>query len=171
MAIHTGLILKADSPEEVLGVMAHELAHVEEQHSMRNLVEMVGLYALVSTFFGDVSGVAAILVNNAPFLLSMKFSRDHEHEADTVGFEYLMRANIDPRGLVSFFEKIKKESEESNLPDMDDALNVLSTHPATDKRIKSLKLLIQERGRPEHYRKFNLDFSEFQKKLRDHLDQ
>ena len=171
MAIHTGLILKADSPEEMLGVMAHELAHVQEQHSMRNLVEMVGLYALVSTFFGDVSGVAAILVNNAPFLLSMKFSRDHEHEADAVGFEYLMRANIDPRGLVSFFEKIKKESEESGLPDMDGALNVLSTHPATDKRIKSLKLLIQEKGRSGPYRIFNLDFSEFQKKLRDHLNQ
>ena len=171
MAIHTGLILKADSPEEVLGVMAHELAHVQEQHSMRNLVEMVGLYALVSTFFGDVSGVATILVNNAPFLLSMKFSRDHEHEADAVGFEYLMRANIDPRGLVSFFEKIKKESEASNLPDMDGALNVLSTHPATDKRIKSLKLLIKEKGRRGPYRKFNLDFAEFQKKLRDHLNQ
>ena len=171
MAIHTGLILKADSPEEVLGVMAHELAHVQEQHSMRNLVEMVGLYALVSTFFGDVSGVAAILVNNAPFLLSMKFSRDHEHEADAVGFEYLIRANIDPRGLVSFFEKIKEESEESNLPDMDGALNVLSTHPATDKRIKSLKSLIQEKGRSGPYRKFNLDFKEFQKKLRDHLNQ
>ena len=88
-----------------------------------------------------------------------------------VGFEYLMRANIDPRGLVSFFEKIKKESEESHLPDMDGALNVLSTHPATDKRIKSLKLLIQEKGRSGPYRKFNLDFMEFQKKLRDHLNQ
>ncbi|HCE04796.1 MAG TPA: peptidase M48, partial [Verrucomicrobiales bacterium] len=42
MAIHTGLILKAESAEEVLGVMAHEMAHVELQHSMRNLVEMVG---------------------------------------------------------------------------------------------------------------------------------
>ena len=85
MAIHTGLILKAESAEEVLGVMAHEMAHVELQHSMRNLVEMVGLYGIISAVLGDVSGIAAILVNNAPYLMQMKFSRDHEREADAMG--------------------------------------------------------------------------------------
>jgi predicted Zn-dependent protease len=170
MAIHTGLILKAERPEEVLGVMAHELAHVEMQHSMRNLVEMVGMYAVISALFGDVSGIAAILVNNAPFLLQMKFSRDHEREADEKGFEYLTKANIDPRGLMEFFEKIQKEHDKSGMPDMDGALSVLTTHPATDERINNLKRLINSQNNSGAYRKFDLDFKGFQERLRNRLN-
>ena len=170
MAIHTGLILKAERPEEVLGVMAHELAHVEMQHSMRNLVEMVGMYAVISALFGDVSGIAAILVNNAPFLLQMKFSRDHEREADEKGFEYLSKANIDPRGLMEFFERIQQEHDESGMPDMDGALSVLTTHPATDERINNLNRLINSRKKSGPYRKFDLDFKGFQEKLRNQLN-
>jgi len=170
MAIHTGLILKAERPEEVLGVMAHELAHVELQHSMRNMVEMVGMYAVISALFGDVSGIAAILVNNAPFLLQMKFSRDHEREADEKGFEYLTHANIDPRGLMEFFEKIRQEHDASGMPDMDGALSVLTTHPATDERIRNLNRLIHSQKNLGSYRKFDLDFNLFQEKLRDRLN-
>ena len=73
---------------------------------------MVGLYGITSAVLGDVSGIAAILVNNAPYLMQMKFSRDHEREADATGFQYLMKANIDPRGMVAFFETIQKEHDE-----------------------------------------------------------
>ena len=168
MAIHTGLLLKAEAPEEILGVMAHELAHVEMQHSMRNLVEMLGLYAVISAVFGDVSGTAAILVNNAPYLLKMKFSRDHEREADARGFEYLMKAKLDPRGLVEFFRKIQQES---STPNMEGALSILSTHPATDERINSLRKLIEQKGGAGPYRKIDLDYGAFQERLRTHLTQ
>ena len=168
MAIHTGLLLKAEAPEEILGVMAHELAHVEMQHSMRNLVEMLGLYAVISAVFGDVSGTAAILVNNAPYLLKMKFSRDHEREADARGFEYLMKAKLDPRGLVEFFRKIQQES---STPNMEGALSILSTHPATDERINSLRKLIEQKGGQGPYRKIDLDYGAFQERLRTHLTQ
>jgi len=171
MAIHTGLILKAERPEEVLGVMAHELAHVEMQHSMRNLVEMVGMYAVISAVFGDVSGIAAILVNNAPFLLQMKFSRDHEREADEKGFDYLMKSNIDPRGLVGFFNKIQHEHDESGMPDMDGALSMISTHPATAERIQTLNRLIDEKAGNGPYCKFDLDFKAFQERLRERLNE
>ena len=170
MAIHTGLLLKANSAEEVLGVMAHELAHVEEQHSMRNLVEMVGLYAILSGLFGDVSGIAAVLVNNAPYLLSMKFSRDHEREADAMGFIYLMKANIDPRGMVNFFETIQKEQAEAEGLDLNGALSILSTHPATQERIDTLNALIKAKAGSGPYRKLDLDFESFQGKLRDALN-
>ena len=165
MAIHTGLILKAESAEEVLGVMAHEMAHVELQHSMRNLVEMVGLYGIISAVLGDVSGIAAILVNNAPYLMQMKFSRDHEREADAMGFQYMMKANINPRGMVAFFEKIQKEHDEAGAPDMDGALSMLSTHPATKERITSLNALIKNEAGSGPYRIIDLDFEAFQEKI------
>ena len=60
-----------------------------------------------------------------------------------MGFQYLMKANIDPRGMVAFFEKIQKEQDESGAPDIDGALSMLSTHPATKERIANLNALIE----------------------------
>ena len=169
MAIHTGLILKADRPEEVLGVMAHELAHVTEQHSMRILIKQIGLRAFLSFFLGDLASVTDILVANAPSLLHLKFSRDHETEADAVGFEYLERANIDPSGMVGFFQKIKEEHEESGMS-MEGALSILSTHPATDDRIAHLSDLIENESHGGPYKNLNLNFEEFQRMLQAELD-
>ena len=101
----------------------------------------------------------------------MKFSRDHEREADAQGFEYLMKAKLDPRGLIEFFGKIQQEQEKSSMPNMEGALSVLSTHPATDERIKNLNKLIEEKAGEGPYRKIDLDFDEFQEKLRNNLNQ
>lgn len=175
VALHTGLLLTADSPEEVLGVLAHELSHVTEQHGMRGIVQGLGLYAIVSTFFGDVSGLAAILVNNAPFLLSQKFSRDHEREADEQGFRYLEAAKLNPRGMISFFEKMRREEEKlrDKLPGGEalDALSFLSTHPATTERTERLEKLLEKSPRKEGFTAVDLNFKEFQQALRAKLSQ
>ena len=169
------LNLTADSPEEVLGVLAHELSHVTEQHGMRGIVQGLGLYAIVSTFFGDVSGLAAILVNNAPFLLSQKFSRDHEREADEQGFRYLEAAKLNPRGMISFFEKMRREEEKlrDKLPGGEalDALSFLSTHPATTERTERLEKLLEKSPRKDGFTAVDLNFKEFQQALRSKLSQ
>jgi hypothetical protein len=169
MAIHTGLILKAEHAEEVLGVMAHELAHVTEQHSVRVLLKQLGFRIIISTIFGDIAGVADVLVANAPALLQLKFSRDHETEADTVGFHFLERANIDPSGMIGFFKKIKAEQEDQGMA-MDGALSILSTHPATDDRIENLELLIETESHGGPYKYMDLNFRSFQDMLRAQLE-
>ncbi len=171
--LHSGLLLAADSPEEVLGVLAHELAHVTRQHGVRGMVSSLGLYAVVTFFVGDVSGIAAILVNNAPFLLSQKFSRDHEREADEQGFRYLTAAGLNPRGLITFFDKVRAEEEalKAKVPGGQalDALGFLSTHPATTERQARLERLIAEAGRREEFKPVELDFAAFQQLLRSRL--
>ena len=173
VAIHSGLILAADSPEEVLGVLGHELSHVTRQHGMRGIVQGLGLYATVSLFFGDVSGLAAILVNNAPFLLSQKFSRDFEREADEQGFRYLEAAKLNPRGMITFFEKMRREEEKlrEQLPggEVLDALNFLSTHPATPERTAHLEKLLAKSPRKDGFTAVDLNFKEFQQALRAKL--
>ncbi|NBR84360.1 MAG: peptidase M48 [Proteobacteria bacterium] len=175
VAIHSGLLLTADSPEEVLGVLGHELSHVTKQHGLRGIVQSLGLYAVVTTFFGDVSGLAAILVNNAPFLLTQKFSRDFEREADEQGFRYLEAAKLDPRGMISFFEKMRREEEKlrEKLPggDMLDTLDFLSTHPTTPERMARLEQLLAKSPRKDGFTKVDLDFKAFQKALRAKLSQ
>ncbi len=166
MAIHTGLLLKANSAEEVAGVMAHELAHVTEQHGVSNLIEAAGLYLLVTALFGDTTGLLAMIANNAPALLQMKFSRDHEREADKRGFEFLMAAEIDPQGMVSFFKKMHLHQEEkgtNTIPDF------LSTHPATTKRINNLEQLIGNSLNRGNYTPIDLNYDAFKARLRKKL--
>ena len=62
--------------------------------------------------FGDTQGLIAALADQGGFLLSQKFSRDFERQADETGFKLLVDANIDPRGMVSFFRRIKEIQEE-----------------------------------------------------------
>ena len=71
---------------------------------------------------------------------------------------------------MEFFERIQQEHDESGMPDMDGALSVLTTHPATDERINNLKRLINSQKKSGPYRKFDLDFKGFQEKLRSQLN-
>jgi predicted Zn-dependent protease len=175
VVVHTGLLLQADTAEEVAGVLAHEIAHVTRQHSIRNLIESVGLYAIVQAFVGDATGLLAVLANNAPFLLRQKFSRDYEREADQQGWEYLVEANIDPQGMISFFKKLKAEGERrrqlSPLGGVEESLDFLSTHPATAERIERLQEKLKRLPKQSGFREFALNFKEFQNSVRAQLSQ
>jgi beta-barrel assembly-enhancing protease len=138
MVVLTGLLDKADSPEEIAGVLAHEIAHVTQRHSIRALVEKAGLFMLVQAIFGDVAGLAAVLTEGSKFLLEQKFSRNFEREADDIGWGYLLEAQIDPRGMTSFFRKLEKMEEQIGIGGST-ALALLSTHPATEERIARLE--------------------------------
>lgn len=170
IVVHTGLLLNADSPEEIAGVLAHEMAHVTKQHGVRNIIESVGLFAIVQAFLGDTTGVLATLANNAPMLLTQKFSRDHEREADEQGWNYLLLAKIDPAGMISFFKKLdaveEKQTASNPLGGIEHSLGFLSTHPATRERISSLEKKHGEMKNADGFLKFNLDFNAFQNTLR-----
>lgn len=152
VVIHSALILKAESPEELLGVIAHEMMHVEHQHGVRNILGTAGIYMTMGAIAGDVSGILALLSGAAPLLLNQSYSRRFEKESDTKGFELLLRAKIDPGGLQTFFEKLKSIEEEqlSVIEDektkdiVQDAMSYLSTHPATDERIANLAHLMEK---------------------------
>jgi beta-barrel assembly-enhancing protease len=135
--IHTGLLHAADTPEEIAGVLAHEIAHVTERHGFRALINSAGLYLIVQFFFGDTSGAMAVLTDGSRLLLEQGYSRDFEREADDRGWNYLLKANIDPRGMIRFFKRMKEEEAKS--PQLSGALQLLNTHPATDERMQRLE--------------------------------
>ena len=144
IVIFSEAIEKAESGNEVLGVLAHELGHVTERHVLRNIISSVGLYAIFSFLVGDAVGGIAALTNAAPLLISKSYSRDLERDADAIGFQYLISANIDPRGMVAFFNRIVAIEKKTNavFPDASrllDGLSFLSTHPNTEERIAALQ--------------------------------
>lgn len=135
VVILTGLLERADTAEEVAGVLAHEIAHVTRRHSLRNIVKSAGLLVVLQAALGDASGLLAIASEAGRYLLEQKFSRDYEREADEAGWSYLIEAKIDPRGMTRFFEKLNKMTAGSA---MESSLSLINTHPTSQERIDRL---------------------------------
>ena len=168
IVVYTGLIRSADSIEELLGVLAHEAAHVTQQHSMRQLIGSAGVFILVQAFFGDVSGLLAVIVENSEWLINLKYSRDYEREADDNGWRYLMAADIDPRGMITFFEKLNARQTGRDRPDgLKKPLEFLSTHPTTDERIARLKQKAAKISEKRNFRQFEIDMAQLKQRLPD----
>lgn len=172
VVINAGLILEAKNASEVLGVLAHEVAHVTEQHGLRNIMGTAGIYLIIQGVLGDVSGLLATVADAAPLLLNQSYSRSFETEADEKGLQLLNRANIDPQGLVTFFETImakEKEKMEDMVEDentremVGDALSFLSTHPATDERIENIRKQIK--ASDQGYRDLDMAFQTLKREV------
>jgi predicted Zn-dependent protease len=130
VVVHTGLLALAATPEEVAGVLAHEVRHVEGRHSLRAMLKSAGLMATMTLVFGDTGGLVGI----ADQLIGLKFSRDQEAEADRDGLTSLVKAGVNAQGMRDFFKKMAAQEK----------LNPgwLSTHPASDERFARMDAAI-----------------------------
>lgn len=137
-----GLIKKA-KPEEILGVMAHELAHIERRHILKSVSGSLGSlvgYVILATIAGPDAASVLMSVKN---FTSLTYSRADEAEADRRGLEFIQNAGFSGQGMVSFFEKLANESSA-----FEKSLTFLSTHPASEDRAATLKELIKQK-KPE----------------------
>jgi predicted Zn-dependent protease len=130
VVVFSGLIRAAERPEEVAGVIAHEVGHAELRHGLRAVVKGLGFRALLSVALGDLSGGA--LEEAVANLTELRFSRDAEREADTDGLKRMLAARIDPQGMVRFFERLDEDGKAA-VPAL------LSTHPVTGERLATLR--------------------------------
>ena len=121
------LVALTKDDDAILGVLAHELGHVQHQHTLRNLVSasVVGAVALV--IWGDASTIMASIPT---ILLQTRYSREFETEADSFALEFLHRAQIPTAAMATMFRALQKSSG----PDVAPAL--LRSHPATEERIQ-----------------------------------
>ncbi len=166
VVIHSGLLLKAASPEEVVGVLAHEMAHVTRRHSLRQMVGTLGLFTVAQALFGDLTGMATVLTEGGTELLSLRFSRDFEREADDAGWSHLLAAGVDPGGMLSFFAKLREEEERLG-PAISGRgfLALLSTHPTTPERVERLEAKLREVPAGRRFSALDIDFQAFQEAL------
>jgi beta-barrel assembly-enhancing protease len=131
VVVFTGLMKKADSGEEVAGVLGHELNHVLQRHGMERIVKNLGIMAVVAIIVGDQQGLIGLMRQVGVELLTLKFDRAQEMEADLTGLQLVYRAKIDPKGMITFFQKLSEKDE--------GRLEWLSTHPMSSARADRLK--------------------------------
>lgn len=104
IVVFRGLITQAEGPDELAGVLAHELTHEAERHPTDALVRGLGVGALATLITGDASGV---LAGAAALALSARYTRDDETAADRGGLALLAQAGIDSGGLAAFFRRVE----------------------------------------------------------------
>src|SRR5262249_60882305 len=106
VVVTTGLLKMTSRPEELLGVISHEVAHVTRKHGIRKAIASAGPFLIFRVFLGgDGSGVAGVVGGASDLLVRQGFSQAYETEADDVGWQAMVAAKIDPRGMTTMFEK------------------------------------------------------------------
>lgn len=145
--IFRGLLESTETPEELTGVLAHEIQHVLQRHGMRLLVQNMTLGLIIGALTGDVSGIMTFVLEGAHVLQTLSYSRSAEEEADREGMALLLAAKINPDGMVSFFEYLK---EQHGGNDRDPMWRYLSTHPTAGNRAEKLRVQANAREQSSH---------------------
>jgi beta-barrel assembly-enhancing protease len=129
LVVYTGLIKNVHKQEELIGVLCHELAHIQKSHVMKKLVTEVGLTTLLAVTTGKAGGDATKHILKT--LTSTAFDRDLEKEADITAVDYMANANVNPAPFADFLFTLSLL--ETNLSKETEWLN---THPASADRAK-----------------------------------
>ena len=149
IGVHTGLMQAASSESELAGVLAHEIAHVSQEHLSRMIAQQDQNYlptlaalaiAVLAARSNSNVGSAALAATQALSIQGqLDFTRENESEADRIGFEILNQAGFDPQGMVGFFSTLQRNNRlfDNNAP------TYLRTHPLNTQRIADMEDRVQ----------------------------
>jgi Zn-dependent protease with chaperone function len=126
------LVALAANDHELTAVLAHELGHVVERHSLRMLLQDSATTLLTIAVFGDGSESTPLIAVVPTALVQMKHSRAFESEADDFAYDWLDRHRIPRRHFATMLERLEKEDGEG-----DDGMGSwVSSHPQTAERLR-----------------------------------
>ena len=150
MGLNTGLILKTRSPNELLGVIAHEAGHIRNRHTLRDGAQDAGMQPMLMTMALGALAIAAgapdagaVLLGNSQYfgtLSALRYMTHQEGEADNTGARALEAAGLSGRGLVTFFENFRSQevfSDARRYP-------YFRSHPLSSDRIENLRRFVAE---------------------------
>jgi beta-barrel assembly-enhancing protease len=143
--VNRGVLERATNMSEVAGVLGHEIEHVVERHSVKQMEQAqgadVGVGILCALTGVCQSGVAQAAIQVGGTAVFAKFSRTDEVQADEGGFNNVMRAGISPRGMYTFFQKLLAEEKQSG---GGNAAAWFSDHPGTEDRIADIQRMLNQ---------------------------
>ena len=157
VGLNTGIFSYADNEDQLVSIIAHELAHLSQRHFARgiearrssSLISMAGLLAtlVVSSTEGTDAGLAALSATQALTLeQQLRYSRSNEQEADRIGLKTMIRAGRDPSAVADMLDNLHSLSRYNSIK----VPEFLRTHPLTEKRVADAKLRTYQKTK-RHY--------------------
>jgi len=133
--VNQGLLRLCTNSVEVAGVLSHEISHVTRRHGLRKIVSTLGPARVMQTVLGNNHGFLSALAASSHVLVGQTFSRDFEREADEGGYELMLAANLDPRGLENGLRRLQQLEQRMG---GGHGPRALMSHPPTTERIDRL---------------------------------
>jgi len=144
--VNRGVLERASNMSELAGVLGHETEHVVRRHSVKQMEQAqganVGVGILCALTGVCQSGLAQAAINVGGTAVFAKFSRTDEIQADEGGFNNVMRAGISPRGMLTFFQKLLAEEQQSGGSGATAAW--FADHPGTTDRIADIQRMLNQ---------------------------
>lgn len=147
------LVTEFDNDDVIAGILCHEIAHVEHEHSLRQIYRSLGLFFMITMIAGDAGPMLEDILLEGSALLSLSFSREHELEADAYAVALLENTDYTSDGLIAFFQYLMLESNstkrDANHTEttsksgkvLREPPNWFSTHPLHQDRIDNIRTL------------------------------
>jgi predicted Zn-dependent protease len=144
--ITRGIMSHFTSEAQLVGVLGHEIGHVTARHSVNQMSKQqlaqigLGVGMILSESVAAMGDVAAAGLQ----VLTLKFSRDDESQADELGIRYMRRVNYDPRELAGVMRMLERSSQlqqgSGRVPEW------LSTHPEPANRVEHIQEIVASSG-------------------------
>ena len=160
VALHTGMLLAADNASEIAGVLAHEIAHVTQQHAARRFEQaqqmsvplMIAAIGLI--LVGGTGAIAPAIMGTQGVAMQQQinYTRSNEHEADRIGISWLSAAGYDPNAMATMFNKLGRASRNFAI----EVPEYLRTHPVSSTRVAEAKN--RAASMPQREDPANIDF-------------
>lgn len=139
IVVYTGILEKMEDYNELVGLIGHEVSHVNNRHSMKMMCRNLSGYLFISAVLSDVNGIMAIIGDNANNLQSLSFSRKFEKEADYKGFDLMILNKVNPDGMKKLFTRLQSSENTTLIPEF------LSSHPVTTERLNYIEELLKSK--------------------------
>jgi Zn-dependent protease with chaperone function len=129
--LFSGLLAKAENPDEIAGVLAHELGHLKHRDGTRNVIYNGGTSFLIGLLFGDITGSGALIWVSRT-LVNSSYSREAEQDADSFAIDVMHRLGRSPKGLGELLFRVTGKEG-------DRGLSILANHPLTEDRLARMR--------------------------------
>jgi len=125
-----GLLQKANSPDEIAAIIAHELGHVKHRDNVKRVIQSGGTSFLFGLLFGDITGAGAVIFVSRQ-MLDASYSRDAEHDADTYAVDVMHKLGRSPLPMGELLFRITGKEKSP--------FSIFASHPLTEDRLEEMK--------------------------------
>src|SRR6478609_8968696 len=160
LVVYSGLIEASKNEEALIGVLGHEIAHIENNHVMKKLSKEIGFSVLMTITTGNNNN--RVIREIMHTLSSSAYDRSLEREADIASVEYMLKAKIYPKPFADFLYDMSFDNK------LESALSWVNSHPESEERAKYILEYIKGKKLSNKHLLTQTEWDEFKKSVKDY---